>query len=210
MIYRIHVSLDSPGGHGGWSETTEPRKPTKGAERFYSTDHDCYPLGPLPKELIKNIETHWMLFGYVSDVMPISFNRISAEHFSGLPVLSKAMAEMYRDHSDGDCELIRVPKIWSRNLKQEVAAPFFLANVYRKIHTLDLERSGGKQTKNPRFANKFFVSTNPKMLRLNADFNGASGVWRDSNTSDWFCDDVFRHDIEAIAPSYYRFNEVQG
>ena len=210
MIYRIYLSLDSPGGHGGWSETTEPRKPMKGADRFYPTDHDCYPLGPSPKELVKNIETHWMLFGYVSDVMPLSFNRISTGHFSGSPILCQPMAEIYRDHAKGDCELIRIPNIWSRKLKQEVTEPFFIVNVYRKLHTLDLERSGGYKVINPKLARNFGVSTNPRALRLLSDFQGASGVWRDGNTSDWFCDDIFRSEIEAIAPSYYEFYELQS
>jgi len=208
LIYLLSVSLKDKGGAASWSETTSPRKPAKGVDRFYPTDNDCYPLGPFPESLKSEIENHWLLLSYGKKEMPKIFNSIIDRHFSGLQPIDKEVSDTFCNHADGLCEVIRIPKVWSLTSNRQIDEAYFLANVFRSVKTIDLEGSNAMKVVNPKVAIEYTIPMNPKTTKINSDFTEVSGVWRDSSTSFWFCDDAFKTDMESVAPDYYRYDPV--
>ncbi len=89
-------------------------------------------------------------------------------------------------------------KVWSLTWARRVEEPLFLVNVFRNIQTIDIEASKVMEVNNPRVAAPYVVMPGRNKIRLSAKFKGAEGIWRDSNTSDWFCSDVFRQDMEGV------------
>lgn len=209
MIFRIGASLSCPGGDAQWSETKEPRKPIRGANRFDLVPYHNTPFGPYPKELLNNIKKHWLLLRHQTDELPMSFNYLHASHVAGVPVMCEPLAKEFCVNAGHGHELVGIPNIWSLTLDRLVHEPYYFPNIYRNIETIDLAASGAEKMPNPQLAQKFFLASDLSNLRVLRGFTGAEGVWRDRLTSHWLCDDTFRQKIEKLAPGYFDFSEVQ-
>ena len=101
-------------------------------------------------------------------------------------------------------DLVRMDKV-------EITTPCFLANVYGAEPTIDMHRSGVLEVINQKYSrsHRYAVSGAVQYwAKIRRGFQTARHVWRDSNTSDWFCDDAFRTAAEQISPGKYRFTEM--
>ena len=209
-VYLLQTDPNGPGRNFDWSETTKLRKPDPTAVRWYDTDNENFPLGPVPQEVKDAIAGLWALTYASNQNLPDNFNRLGSNHFTGLQAVNGRLADFYRQYAGEEVELIRIPKMWSLTDKAEITTPFFLANVYGAEPTIDIERSVVRTVKNPKYsrAMKYTVSGGPQDVKIRRGFQTARHVWRDSNTSDWFCDDAFRTAAEQISPGQYRFTEM--
>lgn len=133
---------------------------------------------------------------------------IGPRHFSDLQVLDADVSKVFCEHAHVQYQKLEIPKVWSLNFDRRIVEPHFFINVYRQVETIDLEASGAQKLINPGIGSKFFVKTNPRKLEVRQDLKGYDGVWRDRNTSDWFCDQTFRDALEKVTPGTYRFEQV--
>ncbi len=210
-VYLIGNSLDSGGGGFSWSETKQKRKPDPTAVRWYVTDNENFPLGPVPQEVKDAIAGLWAVTYASTKDLPKYFNRLGRNHFSGLQAVDTQLGDLFRHYAGEEVELIRIPKMWSLTDKAEITTPFFLANVFGAEPTIDLERSGVLNVINPKYSrsHRYAVSGAVEYFaRIRRGFQTARHVWRDSNTSDWFCDDAFRTAAEQVSPRQYSFDEM--
>jgi len=210
-VYHISIHPDAKGGGFSWSETKEKRKPDKNAVRWYAADSDGFPLGPLPEQLKTEIARHWALSDASNADLPDFFMSLTARHFSGLQAVNEKLANLYRAYSGAELELFRIPKFWSLTDKAEVSEAYYFANVYAVEHTLDLTRSSHIEVTNPKLAGaqRFWItSMRNKRVSLVRGFYTNKNVWRDSNTSDWFCNEEFRKALEATSPGNFLFIEI--
>lgn len=214
--FRLSFSFinDSPPDGGfGWSETRSPRKPDRHAQRWYSTDSDVIPLGPFPAELKALLAQHWAITRATHDALPLSFDELGPKHFTGLQKMRAPLAEVFAAHAGGAVELVPIPQFWSLSDKAEIAEPYFIVNVHGTHPTIDLESSAIAQVRNPRMAQPYFVTdwnkafVTGRMPRKEGP--DVRHVWRDTATSDWFCDSVFRDALEKVSPGRYAFTPMR-
>ena len=209
-VYLLQSDPNGPGRNFDWSETMQLRKPDPTAVRWYDTDNENFPLGPVPQEVKDAIARLWALTYASNQNLPDNFNRLGSNHFTGLQAVDSKLADFYRQYAGEELELIRIPKMWSLTDKAEITTPYFLANVYGAEPTIDMERSGVLEVINPKYSrsHRYVISGGVQFARIRRGFQTARHVWRDSNTSDWFCDDAFRVAAEQISPGQYRFTEM--
>jgi hypothetical protein len=209
-VYLMGTGLDGKGGGFEWSETTRIRKPDPTAVRWYVTENENFPLGLVPQEVKDAIAGLWAVTYASTKHLPRYFNRLGFNHFSGLQAVDTQLGDLFRHYAGEEVELIRIPKMWSLTDKAEITTPFFLANVFGAEPTIDMERTKVQTVTNPRLSNAFkFVRTGNLLdLRIRRGFHTARHIWRDSNTSDWFCDDAFRTAAGQISPKQYSFDEM--
>lgn len=210
-VYRFGVHPDAVAGGFEWSETKKKRRPKKGAVRWYPTDSDGFPLGPLPGDLKDKMATHWAVTELGNDALPDYFNSNGARHFTGLQAVGDKLADIFRAHAGDDLELVQIPNFWSLADEAELCEPYYLANVFSKVETIDLARSKVIEVSNPRLegAQKYMsASQSHKWVKNVRGFTTDLHVWRDANTSEWFCDDVFQAAIEAASPGNFLFGET--
>jgi len=210
-VYRFGVHPEAVAGAFSWSETKKKRRPKKGAVRWYPTDSDGFPLGPLPDELKATMAKHWALTELGNDWLPDFFNSNGARHFTGLQAVGEKLADIYRTHVGDGLELVRLPNFWSLADEEEIAEPYYLANVFAKAETIDLARSDVIEVVNPKMAGaqKYAsASQSHKWVKNIRGFTTDLHIWRDANTSEWFCDDVFRAAMEAASPGNFMFGKT--
>ena len=136
-VYLMGTGLDGKGGGFSWSETTQKRKPDPTAVRWYVTDNENFPLGPVPQEVKDAIAGLWALTHTSNKNLLDTFKRLGSNHFTGLQAVNGRLADFYRQYAGAALELIRIPKMWSLTDKAEITTPFFLANVYGAEPTID-------------------------------------------------------------------------
>jgi len=210
-VYLIANGLDGKGRNFDWSETTKLRKPDPTAVRWYVTDNENFPLGPVPQEVKDAIAGLWAVTYASTTDLPKYFNRLDSNHFSGLQAVDTQLGDLFRHYAGQEVELIRIPKMWSLTDKAEITTPYFLANVYGAEPTIDLDRSKVFEVINSKYSrsHRYAVSGAVEYFaRIRRGFQTARHVWRDSNTSDWFCDDAFRTAAEQVSPRQYSFDEM--
>ena len=209
-VYLMGTGLDGKGGGFSWSETTQKRKPDPTAVRWYVTENENFPLGPVPQEVKDAIAGLWALAYASNKNPPRYFNTLGSNHLSGLQAVDTRLGDLFRHYAGEEVELIRIPKMWSLTDQAEITTPYFLANVFGAEPTIDIERSVVGAVTNPKLSNshKFFLSGGRKGVRIRRGFQTARHVWRDINTSDWFCDDAFRTAAEKESPRQYSFDEM--
>ena len=98
-VYRFGVHPDAVAGGFEWSENKKKRRPKKGAVRWYPSDSDGFPLGPLPDDLKDKMATHWALPELGNDALPDFFNSNGARHFTGLQAVGDKLADIFRAHA---------------------------------------------------------------------------------------------------------------
>jgi len=210
-VYLLETDPNGPGGGFSWSETTQKREPDPTAVRWYEDENENFPLGPVPQEVKDAIAGLWALTHTSNQNLPDRFRRLGSDHFSGLHAVDSKLADFYRHYAGEELELIRIPKMWSLTDKAEITTPYFLANVYGAEPTIDMDRSEVFEVINPKYSrsHRYAVSGAVQYwAKIRRGFQTARHVWRDSNTSDWFCDDAFRTAAEQISPGQYRFTEM--
>jgi hypothetical protein len=185
----------------------------------YDTDAEVSHLGGIVP-FAQFLQASGLFAGLVADSpltyasnhnLPDNFNRLGSNHLSGLQAVDSKLADFYRQYAGEEVELIRIPKMWSLTDKAEITTPYFLANVYGAEPTIDMDRSEVFEVINPKYSrsHRYAVSGAVQYFaKIRRGFQTARHVWRDSNTSDWFCDDVFRTAAEQISPGQYRFTEM--
>ena len=208
-IYWLKTGLDAIASSVFWSETTQRRKPMKGVERWYCTDADRAPLGPLPKEIRTEIDAHWALSWAKNANLPDTFMTLGSAHFTGAPFARKKVCDVFETFSEGNFELIPIRKFWSLHDREVVPEQYFVANVFNSADVVDPVSSPLREVKNPTFGQLFSLYTsNPKDVFVRTDSFKGRHLLRDAKTSEWFCDEVFREAIEDVTPLTYRFSEV--
>jgi hypothetical protein len=209
-VYLLQSDPNGPGGGFSWSETTEIRKVDPTAVRWFMDQNENFPLGPVPQEVKDAIAGLWAVTYASNHNLPDNFNRLGSNHLSGLQAVDSKLADFYRQYAGEEVELIRIPKMWSLTDNAEITTPFFLANVFGAEPTIDMERSGVLEVINPKYSrsHRYVISGGVQFAKIRRGFQTDRHVWRDSNTSDWFCDDVFRTAAEQISPGQYRFTEM--
>ena len=209
-VYLLGTGLYGKGGGFSWSETTQKRKPDPTAVRWYVTENENFPLGPVPQEVKDAIAGLWALAYASNKKPPRYFNTLGSNHLSGLQAVDTRLGDLFRQFAGDEVELVRIPQMWSLTDKAEITTPYFLANVYGAEPTIDMERSGVLEVINPKYSrsHRYVISGGVQFARIRRGFQTARHVWRDSNTSDWFCDDAFRVAAEQISPGQYRFTEM--
>ncbi|MBI1492355.1 imm11 family protein [Halocynthiibacter styelae] len=213
-VYIVGTHPNAIGGHFAWSETTQKRKIGPVPGRWYPNYSDDFPLGPLPADLKQKISEHWAVTGSTVDQGLISYHMLDPMHFTGLQLVNETMAQMYRDLAGDDLELFRIPKFWSLKDKAEITEPYYFANVYGAEETIDLERSSRIRKRSPEANAGGSAEYSPatplsSLTKLIPGFQTDRHVWRDSHTSDWFCDDVFREALQKIAKGNYLFEQIE-
>lgn len=208
-IYWLGTGLEAVASSVGWSETTERRKPLKGAVRWYVTDADRAPLGQLPDEIRAEIDAHWALSFAKNANLPDTFMTVGSAHFTGAPFARGKVCDVFEFYSEGNFERIPIKKFWSIHDQEAVPEQYFVANFYNSADVVDPALSPLRKVVNPKVGQPFSLFTsNPKAVFVNANnFNGRH-LLRDNQTSVWFCDDVFREEIERVTPRTYRFSKV--
>jgi len=210
-VYLLGTGLYGKGGGFSWSETTQKRKPDPTAVRWYVTDNENFPLGPVPQEVKDAIGGLWAVTHTSTKDLPKYFNRLDSFHFSGLQAVDSQLGDLFRHYAGDEVELIRIPKMWSLTDKAEITTPYFLANVFGAEPTIDMDRSNMSEVTNPKYSrsHRYAVSGAVQYFaKIQRGFQTARHVWRDSNTSDWFCDDAFRTAAEQESPKQYSFDEM--
>ncbi|KGM47445.1 imm11 family protein [Pseudooceanicola atlanticus] len=210
-VYRFSVHPDAVAGAFDWSENKKKRRSKKGAVRWYPTDSDGFPLGPLPDDLKAKMATHWALTGLGNDWLPDFFNSNGPHHFTGLQAVGEKLADIYRMRVGDDLELVPIPNFWSLADEAEIAEPYYLANVFASAETIDLARSEVIEVKNPKLAGaqKYMsASQSNKWVKNVRGFKTDLHVWRDANTSEWFCDEEFKAEMDAASPGNFMFLET--
>lgn len=202
-IYLMLTSGEGGGGGLDFSETTEKRKPMKNSDRWYQTDADLYPMGPFPDALHRKLETHWYLWvASATDLRPY-FNSLTSNYFPGLPIYNKEIAA----HAGEDVEVVQIPNLWSLRDKVRIETPYFKVNVYGTEETLDLVESGARKT--ARGAAPYSLSSKTR-ARIRPGFKTDRHIWRDTNTYDWFCSEVFREALaEVLNPKAYDYRPMR-
>ena len=212
-VYHLETPGDARSGGIFWSETKKRRKPDRDAVRWYASHSDGFPLGPLPSELKDLIAGHWALTDSKNSKLPDAFTSLEVFHFTGLQAVNTKMAQLFERLGGDDIELFQIPNFWSLSDKAEIYEPYYFANVYGAELTVDLKRSKVMKVVNPKYAGaqRYFLSgVRDERVKLTENFQTDRHIWRDSSTSDWFCDDVFREALEAASPRNYRFFEVSA
>lgn len=210
-VYHVSIHPDAKVGGISWSETKKKRKPDKHVVRWYASDNDGFPLGPLPDQLKSEISHHWALTHATNNDLPDFFNSLNSRHFTGLQAVGEKMAVLYREYCGAELELFRLPNFWSLTDEVEISEPYYLANVYAAEHTIDLSRSKHIEVVNPKLVGAYRYSVSSltnKWASIFRGFQTDKNVWRDSNTSDWFCNEEFREALEATSPGNFRFKEI--
>jgi hypothetical protein len=209
-VYSMGTGLHGKGGSFSWSETTQKRKPDPTAVRWYVTENENFPLGPVPQEVKDAIARLWAVTYASTKDLPRYFNMLNSKHFSGLQAVDTQLGDLFRHYAGDELELIRIPKMWSLTDKAEITTPLFLANVFGAEPTIDMDRSTVLEVINPRYSrsHRYVISGGVQFAKIRRGFQTARHVWRDSNTSDWFCDDTFRTSAEQISPGQYSFHEM--
>jgi hypothetical protein len=210
-VYLLGTGLHGKGGGFSWSETTQKRKPDPTAVRWYVTENENFPLGPVPQEVKDAIARLWALAYASNKNPPRYFNTLGSNHLSGLQAVDTRLGDLFRQFAGDEVELIRIPKMWSLTDKAEITTPYFLANVFAAEPTIDMDRSDVFEVINPKYSrsHRYAVSGAVQYwAKIRRGFQTARHVWRDSNTSDWFCDDAFRTAAEQESPKQYSFDEM--
>jgi hypothetical protein len=210
-VYLLGTGLYGKGGSFSWSETTQERKPDPTAVRWYVTDNENFPLGPVPQEVKDAIAGLWALAYASNKKPPRYFNTLGNKHLSGLQAVDTRLGDLFRQFAGDEVELIRIPKMWSLTDKAEITTPYFLANVFGAEPTIDMDRSEVLEVINPKYSrsHRYTVAGAVQYCaKIRRGFQTARHVWRDSNTSDWFCDDAFRTAAEQESPKQYSFDEM--
>ncbi|MEX0302175.1 MAG: DUF1629 domain-containing protein [Leisingera sp.] len=181
----------------------------KGVERWYSTDADLARLGPLPTKVRGEIDAHWALSLAQNHALPDTFMTLNSAHFTGAPFACRVVCEVFERFSEGNFELIPIKKFWSLPDNETVPRQYFVVNVYNSAQVVDLERSPietpGNSNAGPR---AILYTSDPKAVFVNEINFIDHHLLRDTMTSEWFCDDIFREAIEAVTPGTYEFREV--
>lgn len=188
-----------------WSESTSPRTPLKGSDRWYETDADRAPLGVIPVEILSEVSAHWALALESEENLPESFNSLSANHFSGLPVVNTEIKDFFLKFCGSEVQVIPVEKLWSLADKARVHKKRFHVNVYGSFPTVDLARTASLEAVNPSFGQKRVITASPVDVYANQVDTGDVHVWRDEATSIWLCDDVFKEAMVEFRPNNYSF-----
>jgi len=208
-IYCLMTGLDAVASSVSWSETTKKRKPMKGVERWYVTDADRAPLGPLPTEIREEIGAHWALSYAKNAELPDTFLTLTSSHFSGVPFARKKVCDVFEEFSEGNYETIPIRKFWSMYDDEDVPEAYFVVNIYNSENLLDTSRMSISKVVNPRIGRLFSMRTLvPRDVFVRASVFKGHHLIRDAKTSEWFCDDVFRDAIDSVTPKTHRFAEV--
>lgn len=210
-IYKIRTGLDAVGAGLGWSETTTARKPKREANRWFSTDADYFPLGPLPAEARKQIDTHWALSFAKNSALPDTFMTLGAAHFTGAPFAREAVCAVFEVFANGQIELIPITKFWSLHDKEEVPEQYYITNMYSAAAVIDWTKTRRRELDVTLVGRHALIeSSRPSDVFVDASQFECRHVLRDAATSDWFCDDVFRAAIEEATPNTYSFDKVNN
>jgi hypothetical protein len=206
-IYLIGTGFDDVGGGVIWSETREDRKPgPHNIGKWYPTDADRAPLGPYPQDILDEVNAHWALTGNSAFDPPDTFNSITSAHCSGAPIANRKVCDVFEAFATGDIEFVPLKKFWSLTDLAEVTKPYWVVNFYGAIECLDVSKAKVRRVTHPKMGNLFrLMNRGEKNLLVRPGAQGDRHLWRDKNTSDWFCDDVFREAIEAATPKTYHF-----
>ena len=209
-IYWMKTALHANAGSLMWSETTRRRKPDPLAERWYPSDSNAIQLGPFPRTLHEHIQTHWALTPSSSVTLPDTFNTLTHEHFTGLPVANKKVTECFKRWAEEKLEAVPVPKMWSLTDGDQISETYMLLNLFAAVDSVDLIATASAfRVVNPKMGQAFSVGTvRAQDVHVRAGVQGERHVWRDGQTSIWLCDDVFREAIDAVTPGTYEFNPV--
>jgi hypothetical protein len=210
-VYLLGTGLYGKGGGLDWSETTEIRKVDPTAVRWFIDQNENFPLGPVPQEVKDAIAGLWTLTYASNKKPPRYFNTLGSDHLSGLQAVDTRLGDLFRQFAGDEVELVRIPKMWSLTDKAEITTPYFLANVFGAEPTIDMDRSKVFEVINPNYSrsHRYAVSGAVQYwAKIRRGFQTARHVWRDSNTSDWFCDDAFRTAAEQESPKQYSFDEM--
>lgn len=213
-IFNYSTNVSSRKGSGiTWSPTNalpefKIRQP--GEKVPFPLEADFFPLGPLPADVRDSVSGLWALTATRNEKLPDWFMSLERQHFTGMQAVNEQIADVYRALSSDKIEIIQIPKMWSIKDKAHVAQPYYFINLYDTEETVDLERSNARSTaSHPQMSRafKYSVSYGPLGLKVREGFTTAKHVWRDSNTSDWFCDEVFRAALEKASRGSYSFYE---
>ncbi|WP_158979550.1 hypothetical protein [Parasedimentitalea maritima] len=204
--YWLKTALGARGGSLKWSETKEERQIDPNANRWYVTDADRAPLGPFPGKILEEISDHWALSFSQNDSLPDTFGSLNSFHFTGAPFAKKAVCDVFVKLAEGNCEVIEMEKIWSLHDDAKVPERYFVVNA---AEVVDYATAPIGEVKNPKIGKQLSLRTlNVKKFKVkNGAFSGRH-LLRDAKTSEWFCDDVFREEIENTTPGTYKFNAV--
>lgn len=210
-IYSISNSLDLVGAGVKWSETTKPRKPMKNTTRWYVSDVDNMRLGPVPESARAQIDNHWALSLAKNSDLPNTFGTIAPNHFTGAPFARKKVCDVFETYAEGDIEIIPINKFWSIYDNAEVAEQYYVANFFGAADVINSEKTdlipiqdaphGITGLVSSQKASNTFVHPAHFMHRH---------ILRDTTTSNWYCDDIFRQAIEDVAPNTYQFDAVSN
>lgn len=210
-VYHLSTSLDAISAGVDWSETKERRLSGSGMGKdfWYCTDADRAPLGQLPAEIRNEIDAHWALSFARNDNLPDTFMSLKSAHFTGAPFARQGVCEVFQHFAEGNCEIIPIRNFWSLHDNKEVPVPYFVANVFNTAALLDNRLTKTRPVKNPRFGNmRFLPPCLGEKIFVRKDHFSDRHLLRDAETSEWFCDDVFREAIEAVTPGTYEFRQV--
>ena len=155
-IYWMETHIYAVAGGETWSETTARRKPARDVERWYNTDADRAPLGPLPPEILSEINAHWALSLVTMDPLPDTIGQLGAAHFTGAPFARKHVCDVFEEYSEGNCQIIPIRKFWSLADKAEVPEPYYVANVYTSTSVIDPDKTPLRKVENPKMGKLFF------------------------------------------------------
>ena len=134
---------------------------------------------------------------------------LTKSHFSGLQSVNARIAEVYRQLGGDDIEIIQLPNMWSIKDNAPVAQPYYLINVYGAEETLDLELRKARAVVNPRILKAYKFGVEFSRQRVRQGFQTSRHVWRDSNTSNWYCDEEFKAALEKASRASYMFKELE-
>lgn len=208
-IYWMETHIYAVAGGETWSETTERRKPARDVERWFSTDADRAPLGPLPAEILAEIDAHWALSLGKMTPLPDTIGQLGAAHFTGAPFARKHVCDVFEEYSEGNCQIIPIKKFWSLSDNAEVTEPYYVANVYTSASVIDTDKTALLKVENPMMGKLFFPgSRSQKKMFVREESFAGHHLLRDAATSEWFCDEVFRAAIEKATPGTYEFRDI--
>lgn len=207
--YWLKTALGARSGGLDWSETTEERQVIPNSNRWYPTDADRASLGTFPSEILEEIADHWALSFSQNDSLPDTFGQLNSSHFTGSPFARKAVCDVFEKFSEGNCELVEIKRFWSLHDNAKVPERYFVVNVFNAAEIIDYATAPIGEVKNPKIGNQLSLRTsNVKNFKLKIGAFDGHHLLRDSKTSAWFCDDVFREEIEKTTPGTYKFNAV--
>ncbi|MCO4824887.1 MAG: hypothetical protein KC451_08540 [Amylibacter sp.] len=208
-IYLLSTGLSAIASSIKWSETKNTREILKDSDRWYSTDADRVPLGPFPAAIRHEVDQHWTLSLARNRSLPDTFMSLRSRHFTGAPFARKKVCDVFEEYSEGNFELFPIHNFWSLADKEEVPEQYFVANVFNAANVIDTKRSPLEKVLNPKVGYPNFLRDSyHKTIFVDRHAFQHRHLLRDTKTSDWFCDDVFKDAMERVTPRTYEFAQV--